>query len=129
MTADSVVVVPSPFGPLGLTLAELNEAQRRARELLPVQQSATAAPTEIATAEEMARRTHTPVSWWHEAARRGTVPCLRIGKYPRFIVQDALASLHTANKADGTPQRPKMKAVAARRYRTATNSQNGENRT
>lgn len=121
--SDALVVIHSPFGPLALTVTQITEAQARARELLPAQQQpATAAPTEIATADEMARCTHTPVSWWLEAARRGTVPCLRIGKYPRFIVQDALAALHTASRADGTPQTPKNKRRGNGRYHSATSS-------
>lgn len=103
MSADTVFVLPSPFGALALTRSQLADAQALARELLPPepqeQQASAVLSTEVATAEQMAKRTHTPASWWLEAARRGTVPHLRVGKYPRFVVAEVLAALHTSSGA------------------------------
>lgn len=39
---------------------------------------------------EIARILNVPVSWLYERTRRGEIPCIRLGKYIRFDLQEVL---------------------------------------
>lgn len=48
---------------------------------------------QLLSAPEMAFRLNLPESWVYRAARRGTIPCLRIGKYRRFDYEEVLEAI------------------------------------
>jgi hypothetical protein len=125
---EPLVLIAFGGGFIALTLAQLAEAENRAREIMPSPsaQAATLAE-EVATAEQMAERTSTPASWWLEAARKGTVPHLRIGKYPRFVVREALEALHTDRRSVARLQSQINQRPARGRYRGATNPHGSAN--
>lgn len=105
MGDGALVLVPFAAEVLALERETFERALARGRELMPSPIPAEAAVAEeIATAEQMAKRTATPASWWLEAARKGTVPCLRIGKYPRFPVREALEALRATRPESAAPQ-------------------------
>jgi predicted DNA-binding transcriptional regulator AlpA len=90
-----------PFGGrfLGLTCEEFKTALERGRELLhgPTadKRPASAGGQEepLVTAAEVARLVSMPEAWVYEAARRGTIPCKRLGlKAVRFRASEVIAS-------------------------------------
>lgn len=95
-------VVLIPFGQeyLALDREAFDAALQRARELLPSTPSPSQDTTEVLTAEEMERRTNVPASWFLEAARQEKIPCIRFGKYPRFVFSDVLAAFTSGKRED-----------------------------
>lgn len=83
--SDRVII---PFGSelLVLTEAELTEARRRGRDLMP--QAAPALPVEasvaLVTAKALASEFSLPVSCIYEYAKAGRIPSVRVGKHVRF---------------------------------------------
>ena len=75
--------------PLALTDEEFEAARERGLRLMPVPGSAVL-DDEILDAQGMEAQTNVPATWWLEAARQGTVPHLKIGKYTRFSLREAL---------------------------------------
>jgi hypothetical protein len=47
----------------------------------------------LLTAEELQERTSIAKSWWLAEARLGRIPCVRAGKYVRFVFDEVLQSL------------------------------------
>jgi excisionase family DNA binding protein len=43
---------------------------------------------ELVTAEQVAVRLHVPQTWVYRAAREGSLPSVRCGRYRRFDVRD-----------------------------------------
>jgi hypothetical protein len=103
VNSEPLVLLPDPAGGPGvaLTLPELAEARRRARELTAGSNSGSgSAPNGstspchgdgLLTATELAERTRVPASFWENAARTGTVPHRRFGKrWVRFCLSEVL---------------------------------------
>ena len=44
--------------------------------------------SELLTAEDVARRLHVPLTWVYRAARNGSLPSVRCGRYRRFDEAD-----------------------------------------
>lgn len=42
----------------------------------------------LLTADEVAERLSVPVSWVRESSRSGAIPCVRLGRYVRFVEAD-----------------------------------------
>jgi len=83
------VLIALPDGRwIALEPAQLQQALRLGAELIGAPGTlpdAPAAPGErLYTADEAAEMTGTQRSWWLRAARRGTVECVKVGRYPRF---------------------------------------------
>ena len=53
-------------------------------------------------AAELAERLAVPESWIRESARSGALPCVRLGRYVRFVAADVDAWLETCKQ----PARP-----------------------
>ena len=47
----------------------------------------------LVNASEIATRLGVPVSWVLDQARRGKLPCVRLGRYVRFSIDEVLESL------------------------------------
>jgi len=73
--------------PLALSDEEFEAARVRGSELMVAPRHQV--DDEILDAAGMEQRTDVPATWWLEAARQGTVPHLRFGKYCRFSLRDA----------------------------------------
>jgi excisionase family DNA binding protein len=92
-----LIVFESPFGVVALTRDELQHALAAAAEVratiaLPTPPAASADPDEVLlTAEQAAERTGMSPSWFREAARFNRIPCVRLGRYPRFKWADIQA--------------------------------------
>jgi len=105
LTKDDGEYVLLKFGDdrLALTSQDLDKAKRSAALLSPMGAQSADVPLEnqrLLTAEEIARLTKVPASWWLEAARQSRVPHVRIGKYVRFRLSEALEALQVARKAE-----------------------------
>jgi hypothetical protein len=86
-----LLYVAHPVGWIAIRVSELQEAQLRAEALLPPSAANTAPGAEY---KPVARTLLSPAdaatalavdeSWLMRAAREGTIPCVRLGKYVRF---------------------------------------------
>ena len=47
----------------------------------------------LLTADEVAELLSVPVSWVRESTRSGTIPCIELGKYKRYSLDDVEAWL------------------------------------
>ena len=93
MTAPLVLVPLGPGEYIALEPDQLAQARERARGLLGAGDRAAAPPTqssELLTAEEMEERTKVKAAWYLEAARRGLIPHVRLGKYVRFRLGEVI---------------------------------------
>jgi predicted DNA-binding transcriptional regulator AlpA len=99
---ESIVLVAVGNKCLALTPDQFREALERGRELVegttaekwPA--SANGREEPLVTAAEVARLVSMPEAWVYEAARRGTIPCLRLGvKAVRFRASEVIASFHS----------------------------------
>ena len=81
-----MILVEFAGQPLALTDEEFEAARERGLKLMA---SPSATDDVILDAAGMAAATNVPDSWWLEAARQGTVPCIKFGKYTRFSLRDA----------------------------------------
>jgi excisionase family DNA binding protein len=68
----------------------------------------------LLTAEDVAEMLSVPVSWVRESSRSGAIPCVRLGRYVRFVEGDVLEWLEQCK----TPGRP----VALRRHEPKTSN-------
>jgi len=75
--------------PLAITEEEFEAARLRGLELMA---SSPGDGDEIVDAKGMEAATGVPASWWAQAARDGTVPHFKIGKYVRFSLCESLAA-------------------------------------
>jgi Helix-turn-helix domain len=97
MPVSALIVVESPLGVLALTPEQVRAALAAAAELrASITPPATPvtppdASETLLTPEQAAELTGTKPSWWREAARKGRVPCMKIGRYPRFRAVDVRA--------------------------------------
>jgi excisionase family DNA binding protein len=55
------------------------------------------AESELLGPEELAERLKVPISWVYENSRQGRIPCVRIGRYVRFRLDDVLKSQRKEN--------------------------------
>jgi hypothetical protein len=124
-TADVVIPFGNEF--LALTREQFEEARRRGRELMPAatQPVTTVKRDEILDVEGMEQATGIPASWWAEQARRSAIPHIRAGKYVRFNLAVALASLtrdtrYTDTQSAAGRGQPRKAATYKRRPRSAT---------
>jgi excisionase family DNA binding protein len=62
----------------------------------------------LLTAQELAAALRVSRSWVYEAARNGTIPCLRVGALKRFDLAEVKAALR------GEPQPPPSHVVRIR---------------
>jgi excisionase family DNA binding protein len=51
--------------------------------------------TKILTPKELAELLKVQVSWIYEQTRKGTIPCVKLGKYYRFHLDEVLAHYKT----------------------------------
>lgn len=86
-----LLYVAQPVGWIAMRASELQEAQRRAAALLPpsaaqVESTAQCTPVTrtLLSPAEAAIALAVDQSWLLRAAREGTIPCVRLGKYVRF---------------------------------------------
>ena len=56
--------------------------------------------TKILTPTELAEHLKVQVSWIYEQTRKGTIPCVKLGKYYRFNLDEVLAHYKTTG-SDG----------------------------
>lgn len=54
----------------------------------------------LLTAEEAASQLRVPESWLYGAARKGTFPSVRIGRYVRFRQEDVTEWIRTGGSGD-----------------------------
>lgn len=84
--------LPPPFGWIAMSVAELSAAQQRAAELLPethacdanVLPGTTNEPRTLLAPMQAAAALAVDESWLLRAAREGTIPHVRLGRYVRF---------------------------------------------
>jgi hypothetical protein len=88
MTADRVVIPLPGLGTLDLP-RDVYE-----RHLVPAQPVAVPGPSALmlVDADQLAKRTGIPASWWMAQARERRVPCQRIGRRVRFDYAEVMAS-------------------------------------
>lgn len=92
--SENLVIVAVGNVAVALTQEEFARGVERARELLPAQAAPQAAQAEQwLDAEAMEKATVVPASWWLDAARRGEIQHLRVGKYVRFRLSEAAEAL------------------------------------
>ena len=84
-----MILVEFAGQPVALTEEEFEAARERGLKLMTTPSSAVL-DDEILDACGMEARTNVPASWWAESARQGTVPHLKLGKYIRFSLREAL---------------------------------------
>ncbi len=90
----AVMVVPFGVAVLVLDDAEFEAALQRGRELAFSSPSKQANGTmQIVDAAGAEAATGVPASWWLEAARRGDIPHLRLGKYVRFDLAEVVEAV------------------------------------
>jgi excisionase family DNA binding protein len=46
----------------------------------------------LVTVKEVAQHLHVPVSWVYTKAERDEIPCVRVGRYVRFDLEEVKAS-------------------------------------
>jgi len=56
--------------------------------------------TKILTPKELAELLKVQISWIYEQTRKGTIPCVKLGKYYRFNLDEVLAHYKTTG-SDG----------------------------
>jgi excisionase family DNA binding protein len=56
---------------------------------------------ELVTADEIAERLHVPRTWVYRAAREGSLPSVRCGRYRRFDVRDVDRWIERQKVRDG----------------------------
>src|SRR5262249_14737255 len=72
-----------------LTIGQLRELCREETQAA-LQRNNQAGP--LVTAEDLASSLKVPVSWVYEQSRQGNIPTVRIGRYIRFRLQEAIDS-------------------------------------
>lgn len=105
--SEPVVIIPLGSGEfLAFTLAELAQARDRAKEVLGPRWEAdrgaaatTQSPENLLTAEAMEERTGVRAAWFLEAARAGTVPHYKVGRYIRFAFAEVRDCTRFRSKA------------------------------
>jgi hypothetical protein len=108
---NTLVLVVTSAGALALPRAQLAEALQRGRELAPE-----LFPSERGTQDQpaheplldsaaLAARLDVPHTWVEEAARRGSIPSVRCGRYVRFDLRQVLEVLgHSDRKSRNNSQ-------------------------
>ena len=67
----------------------------------------------LLTAAEVAELLHVPIGWVREHTRSGSIPCVTLGRYRRYVLEDVLAwveGLKTGGGPDFRKHRPKVSA-------------------
>jgi excisionase family DNA binding protein len=79
------ILIPHGNEWLALSVQDYQEAVELGAALRPgtVPNKAQTLPR-LLTADEMAAQTNIPASWWREAAKRGEISSIKLGKYRRF---------------------------------------------
>ena len=100
MNPELLVLLPDPAGGyLALTLPELTEGRRRARELDAGSNSHPPAaangshgsqPEKLLDAEALARALSLPASWIETATREGRIPHRKFGRWRRYALTEVL---------------------------------------
>jgi len=94
-----------PFGNqvLAMTVQEFQVALERGLALAGSTATPPAAnsdaPQRLCTAEQMEEHTGVPHGWFLEAARRGEIPHLRMGKYRRFDLHEVIVCSRFRSRA------------------------------
>jgi excisionase family DNA binding protein len=57
----------------------------------------------LLTAEEVAELLNVPIGWVREHTRSGAIPCVLLGRYRRYVLEDVLAWVESL-KSGGGPQ-------------------------
>ncbi len=73
----------------------------------------------LLTSEQLSEQLSIPATWLEEAARRDEVPCVRVGKYVRFDIDEVLSSLNpriASARVKGKPSQH-IESAAVRRVR------------
>jgi excisionase family DNA binding protein len=90
------VLIPIPGGRwLALDRDSFEAALAAGSEISPplAQPSAVSVPR-LLTSEQLSAELNVPATWIEEAARRGELPAVRVGKYVRFALSEVLGSLN-----------------------------------
>ncbi len=92
--SENLVVLSIGSVAVTITEEELARGIERARAIVPAQDASKVAQAEPwLDAEGMANLTDVPATWWLDAARRGEIEHMRIGKYVRFLASKAAEAL------------------------------------
>jgi excisionase family DNA binding protein len=108
------VLVPLPDGRwLSLDREAFEAALAAGVEFAPAV-GAPAAPTgpRLLTSEQLAEQTSIPATWFEEAARRDEIPCVRVGKYVRFDLDEVLSSLNPRIASARVKHKPLIRKVS-----------------
>lgn len=85
-----MIVIPFGSDYLALEDDEFETARQRGQVLMPTVTPSVNGVLQIVDAAGAETATGVPASWWLEAARRGDVPHIRLGKYVRFDLAEAV---------------------------------------
>lgn len=90
----NVVLIPFPgVGTPTLTREQFEAALLAGRELAsPAPAVAEASPQRLVDAETLEQTTGVPRSWWMAQARERRIPCRKIGRRVRFVLDEVMAS-------------------------------------
>lgn len=90
----NIVLIPFPgVGTLALTREQFDAALLAGRELAsprPVVDEPL--PQRLVDAETLEQTTGVPRSWWMAQARERRIPCRKIGRRVRFVLDEVMAS-------------------------------------
>jgi excisionase family DNA binding protein len=70
-----------------------------------------AAGPRLLTSEQLAELLSIPSTWFEEAARRDELPCVRVGKYVRFDLDEVLSSLNPRIASARVKSKPLIRQV------------------
>lgn len=90
------VAIPLPDGRWLALDREVFDAAIEAGAELARPLAAPGAPTgpRLLTSEQISELLSIPANWFEEAARRDEIPCVRVGKYVRFALDEVLSAVN-----------------------------------
>ncbi len=65
----------------------------------------------LLTSEQLSEQLSIPATWLEEAARRDEIPCVRVGKYVRFDLDEVLSSLNPRIASARVKSKPLIRQV------------------
>jgi excisionase family DNA binding protein len=77
----------------------------------PAQSESVSTGPRLLTSEQLAEQLSVPATWLEEAARRDEIPCVRVGKYVRFDLDEVLSSLNPRIASARVKSKPLIRQV------------------